>query len=259
MASMRFVSACVLVIAAAAQAEAQTAPAMAPQSAPRPASEHGFVSVMVGPQVAPDEYSDRVSFEANAEEGVINAGYPGGTGLIFDGTAGVRLRRQLGLAVGVTRATRSGESSISAEIPHPFFDDRPRTVEGVAPDINRTETAVHLQVYYDLRPRGPWRVRLFAGPSFFSIEQELVTEIRAGETFPYDTAEFDGANTTQAEGSGVGFNAGVDLSRLFTRRLALTAMLRYAQAGIDLEAPGARTVSTNGGGLQAAAGLRLQF
>lgn len=264
MSPMKLVTACVLVIAAAAQVDAQTPPAppqtRAPQTRPpRPFVEHGFLTLTAGPQVAPDEYSDRLSFEANAEEAVINAGYRGRTGVLFDGTVGFRVRRQFGLAVGVTRAARSGEASVSAEIPHPFFDDRHRTVEGVAPDVSRTETAVHLQVHYDLRPRGPWRIRLFAGPSFFSVEQELVTEVHADEAFPYDTAEFGSATTARADGSGVGFNGGVDLSRMFTRRLALTALLRYSQASIDLNASGSRTVSTDGGGLQAAAGLRLLF
>lgn len=260
----QLVAACTLVISSAVLAEAQTPKATpqprAPQTrAPRPFVEHGFLTITAGPQIAPDEYSDRVLFEANAEEGVINAGYPGRTGVLIDGTVGFRVRRQLGLAVGVTRATRSSEASVSAEIPHPFFDNQHRTVEGVAPDISRTETAVHLQVYYDLRPRGPWRVRIFAGPSFFEVEQELVTSVHAEEAFPFDTAEFGSAATNRAKGSGVGFNGGVDLSRLFTRRVALTALLRYAQAGIDLDAPGSRTVSTDGGGLQAAAGLRLLF
>lgn len=260
----QLVPACVLALATAAQADAQTRPAT-PQTrpaqvrAPRPLVEHGFLTLTAGPQVAAGEYSDRVPFEANAEEGIINAGYAGRTGLLVDGTIGVRVRRQIGLAVGVSRATRTGDASVSAEIPHPFFDDRHRTVEGLAPNINRTETAVHLQVYYDLRARGPWRVRLFAGPSFFDVEQELVTAVRAEETFPYDTAEFGSATTSRASGSGVGFNGGVDLSRMFTRRLALTALLRYAQGSVDLNAPGSRTVSTDGGGLQAAAGLRLLF
>ena len=132
-------------------------------------------------------------------------------------------------------------------------------VQGDAREISRNETAVHAQVYYELRRRGPWRIRLFAGPSYFNVEQELVTEVSATETFPFDTAEFGRATTTRVKGSGVGFNAAIDVSRMLGRRVALGGIVRYAGASVDLHAPGSRDVSTTGGGLQALGGLRVAF
>jgi hypothetical protein len=97
------------------------------------------------------------------------------------------------------------------------------------------------------------------GPSYVNVEQQLVTEVEARESFPFDTAEFGRARTVRATGSGIGFNAGVDLSRMLSRRAGLGATIRYAAASIDLDASGAHSISIDGGGLQATAGLRFLF
>jgi hypothetical protein len=176
-----------------------------------------------------------------------------------DATAGFLVRRRLGIAVGVSHATRAGDAQITAEVPHPFFDDQPRTVSGTASDISRTETAIHGQLYYDMRPRGPWRVRLFAGPSYFSVEQEVVIGVQTDEAYPFDTAEFRGATTRRAKGSAIGLNAGLEAARMFTRRVGIAGSLRYAAASVDLDVEEAQSVSTTGGGLQAGLGLRILF
>lgn len=228
-------------------------------AAPRPFVERGFVIVGGGVQATAEDLTDRILFESNAETGSIDADYPGRTGVLADVTVGVRVRRQVGIAVGVSRAARNGRASVTAQIPHPFFDDQPRSVSGEAGAISRTETAVHGQLYYDMRPRGRWRVRLFGGPSYFSVEQEVVTGVEADEVYPFDTAEFRRATTARATGSAVGFNAGLDFARMFSRRVGAGALVRYSRASVDLDAPAARRVSTDGGGMQATIGMRVLF
>ena len=238
---------------------AQTRPAQSQTRPPRPFVEHGFVTFNAGAQLTAGDLSDHVPFEANAETGSIRTMYPGRPALVFDGGAGFLVRRHIGIAVNVSRATRSGAAAVTAEIPHPFFDDRHRVVEGDARDISHNETAVHAQVYYELQQRGPWRIRLLAGPSYFNVEQELVTEVSAIETFPFDTAEFGRATTTRVKGSAVGFTGAIDVSRMLGRRVAVGGLVRYAGASVDLDAPGSREVSIAAGGFQALAGLRVAF
>ena len=230
-----------------------------PQPAARPFIERGFGSFTGGLQGAPGELSEQVVFEANAEAGRFAAGYGGTAGVLVDGTIGFRVRRQLGIAAGVSRMTRSGTASVSAEIPHPFFDNRHRTVQGEAADISRTETAVHLQLYYDLRPRGPWRIRLSAGPSYFDIEQELIAEVTPIESFPFDTAEFGTVRTNRADGSGIGVSGGIEIARMFSRRVGAGALIRYAGAQLELHGPDSRRVSTDAGGFQGGLGMKVLF
>ena len=131
-----------LLVLAAGPAEAQVAR--------RPAgAERGFITFDAVVQAAAGDLSDRLFFEANAETGTIEAQYPGRTGVGVDGGFGIRVRGRMGVAVAVSHAASSGVASVVAEVPHPFFDDRHRHVEGEAPDISRTETAVHLQLYYE--------------------------------------------------------------------------------------------------------------
>ena len=226
---------------------------------PRPFVERGFVIVGGGVQATAADLTDRILFDSNAETGSIDADYPGRTGVLFDVTGGMRVRRQIGFAVGVSRAARNGSAQVTAQIPHPFFDDQPRTVSGEAGAISRTETGVHGQLYYDMRPRGPWRVRFFGGPSYFTVEQEVVTGVDADEAYPFDTAGFRRAATARASGSAIGFNAGLDFARMFNRRVGAGAAVRYSRASIDLDAPAERTVSTDGGGMQATIGVRFLF
>lgn len=252
------VGAFLLTLVAAVPAEAQRKP-VPPKPTPRPFVERGFVTLGAGMQTGAQDLDDRIEFEQNAETGTIDTDYPGGAGLVVDATAGFLVRRRLGVAVGVSHATRAGDAQVTAEIPHPFFDDQPRSVSGVATDISRTETAIHGQLYYDMRPRGRWRVRLFAGPSYFTVEQEVVTGVQTDEEYPFDTAEFRGATTRRAKGSAIGVNAGLEAARMFTRRVGIAGSLRYAAASIDLDADDTQSVSTTGGGLQAGLGLRILF
>lgn len=240
-----------------AHGEAQTPPSRRQARPSRPFVERGFVTIDAGIQAAAEELSEHAQFQTNAETGTLDATYPGNSGVLFDGGAGFRIHKAFGVAVAVSRASSSVNADVSAAIPHPFFDNRDRTVTGRAPDLTRTETAVHAQLYYDLTPRGRWRAKLFAGPSYFNVEQELVNEVQAVETFPFDTAEFGSATTQRAKGRGIGFHGGVDAARMLTRRLGLGALVRYARASVDLNGPGASGVSTTGGGFQAAASVRV--
>ena len=106
---------------------------------------------------------------------------------------------------------------------------------------------------------GRWQLRFFAGPSYISLEQDVVREVTANETFPYDTATFQRAVTGRATGSGLGFNTGADITWRFARRVGAGLLVRYARASVDLNGPDARTVSSDGGGLHAGAGIRFLF
>lgn len=254
----RFAAALLLTALCPVAAGAQT-------TAPRPTTPRtagpprGFVSVNAAAQAAAADLTDTMVFQANAEAGTIEARYPSAAALLLDGSIGFRFARRLGIAIGGSQASSSGNADITASVPHPLYDNQDRIVEGSAGDISRTETAAHLQLFYEIPTTNRWRVRLFAGPTYMNVEQELVREVTVDETYPYDTATFRSAVTGRAKGSGVGFNAGADVAWMFARRVGAGLLLRYTRASVDLNAPDARSVSLDGGGLQAGAGLRFLF
>jgi len=230
-----------------------------PAAAAKRPPGRGFIAVNAGVQTAPSDFTDEFTFDVNAESGTIEADYPSTSALLLDASAGYRFWGQFGVAIGAAHSSASGPVAIRASIPHPFLLDQDRLVEGESGDLSRTETAAHLQLFYEMAPRGKWRARFFAGPSYFNIEQDLVREVTVNESYPYDTATFSSAVTDTVDGSGVGFNVGADLSWMFSKRSGAGLLLRYARAGVDLNAPDPRNVSTDGGGLHVGAGLRFLF
>jgi hypothetical protein len=216
------------------------------------------VGLNVGAQAAAGGLTDRFEFDRFAETATSDVDYGTDPGLMFDGSIGVALYKALGAAVTISRFTRDGAARVAASIPHPFFDDRHRPIAGDHDGIARTETGIHAQVTYTLDPAGPLRVMFSGGPSFVTIEQEIVTGVRYSESYPFDEAAFTGADTRRASASGIGFNAGADLTWVLGRHVGVGGLVRFTRAPLDLDIDD-RTIAVTPGGLTGAAGLRLMF
>lgn len=235
-----------------------SAPAALAQSRPLTREPRGFVSVGAGVQGG-SSLTDTFTFERYAEAGTVRAEYPRNTGLLIDVSTGVRIWKRLGLGAAVTRAGRSADGAVQADVPHPFFVDRHRPVAGAATELSRDETGVHVQLYWEPRLTGRLGLRIFGGPSIIHLSQDVVTGVEVVETYPYDEAAFGSATHARRSATGVGAHGGVDTTWMLTRRVGAGVLLRYAWAGVDLNVPPSRTVRPDAGGLQAAAGLRIRF
>lgn len=102
-------------------------------------------------------------------------------------------------------------------------------------------------------------VAVFGGPSLFRLNRGLVDDVRYNHQYPYDSATFTAAQTSDASASQLGFNAGADVGYFFARNVGVGAMIRFTGANVDFDAPDGNTVAVDTGGLQAGAGLRLRF
>ena len=142
-------------------------------------------------------------------------------------------------------------ASTTSSVPHPFFFNQPREVTGDATGVKRSETAVHVQAMYLVEPGGRLRLVLSGGPSFFTVEQDLVTEVTITETFPFDTAAFASARKSREKGSAAAFNVGADVMWMLNRTLGVGGLVRFSQASVDLDAPANRTISVDAGGVYA--------
>jgi hypothetical protein len=222
-------------------------------------SERLFVSINGAFQTATNDFTERFEFERNLETGSTGTDYPVQSGFLFDGGAGYRLWKNLGVGVAVSVFTREDAAPTRSSFPHPFFFEQPREVTGDATGIARRETAAHVYAAYLWRVSDPVRIVLSAGPSFFSVEQDLVTDIVINETYPYDSAEFASARKERKSGSAPGFNAGADLMWMLTRSVGVGGVVRLSRASIDLDAPGGRTISVDAGGPYVGGGVRFLF
>jgi hypothetical protein len=172
-------------------------------------------------QINSNDFQDTATFRENAEDGQFSTDYDVKGGPAFDIAGGATLWRQLGLGVGVSYFSRSTGASLNASVPHPFFFDLARSVNGTVADLSRKELGVHVQArgIFPVTPR--LLVMVFGGPSFFQVTQGVATDFTYLDSYPYDSASFETAVTTTAKKNKVGFNAGGDVAFFFTRQVGV--------------------------------------
>jgi len=222
-------------------------------------SERVLISVNGAFQSTTHDASDRFEFEKNLETGTTDVDYSVQGGFVFDGGVSYRVWKNLAGGVSVSYFTRDESAGTTSSIPHPFFFQQPRIVTGDATGVKRTETAVHVQAVYLVNPGGKLRIAFSGGPTFFNLEQDLVTEATVTEAYPFDTVTFATAAKRRESGSTVTFNVGADLMWMLSRQFGIGGLVRFSPASVDLDAPGNRTISVDGGGVYAGGGIRVLF
>ena len=239
--------------------------ALATLAAPDPAAAQGrawterfWISASGGVQPTATSFSDAFDLPLYVENEHIKVDYPVKSGAVIAASGGYRLWKQLAIGVGVTRYHSRGSAAVSAELPHPFFDNQFRHVEGRT-DTTRNELGTHLLIGWLMPLTETVRILLTAGPSVFSAGHTLVTDVQFAQTFPYDTATFTGATTRNATATTVGFNAGADVFWMFSHNLGAGGLVQIARARVREDAGNSRTISIDAGGAQVAAGIRFVF
>jgi opacity protein-like surface antigen len=102
-------------------------------------------------------------------------------------------------------------------------------------------------------------IKVMGGPTFFTLEQDLVSGVSINETYPFDTATFADATTTRVSKSAVGFNAGVDLSRALSSRTSVGGLIRYSRGDVKFDNATAGRATVKAGGLEVTGGARVRF
>lgn len=237
-----------IVLGAAAPAAAQS----------RAWPERFWFGVSGGVQPTVNSFDDAFERPLYLETERVTVGYPVKGGALIAASGGARIWKRLTIGAGVTRYNRRGAAEVTARLPHPFFDERFREIEGTT-TTTRRETGVHLLIGWMMPLSDKLRLIVTAGPSVLNVGQTLVTDVQFAEVFPYDTAEFTRATTTTAKRTATGFNAGADVFWMFSRRIGAGGALQIARARARLDAGSGRTVSVDAGGAQASVGVRVIF
>jgi hypothetical protein len=241
---------------------AKPTPARPGQAKPTPPQpiDRIYVSVNGAFQTGGDNFGETVTFRENAEDGRFTTDYEVKSGPALNVSVGAGLWRNIGVGVGVTRYSKNTPTAFSASVPHPFFFNRPRDVEGEVAGITREELAVHVQARATFVPTRRVQAVVFGGPSFFTVKQGIVNDFEISEMYPYDTATFNRGISTNVDESKIGFNVGADVGYFFTRQVGVGGSVQWAAATIDAPASsGTGSFDIKAGGLQVGAGLRLRF
>lgn len=220
--------------------------------------ERAWVSVSGGVQPAANSFSDTFDVPLYAETEKVTIDYPVKGGALIAVSGGYRVWKRLAIGVGVTRDNRRADASVSARAPHPFFDNQFRQVDGKV-RATRNELGAHLLIGWMMPITNHVRLLLTAGPSVLNVGQTLVTGVDITETYPFDTAAFRGATTTDATATATGFNAGADVSWMFSRTVDAGGLVQVTRARAREKAGSGRSIPVDAGGAQAAVGLRFVF
>jgi hypothetical protein len=217
-----------------------------------------YISVNGGVQTSDNTLAQSFPVQKNLEDAPIKANVDENGGTLFDAGAMVRLIGYFGMGFALSVVTHDADATVTASIPHPFFFNRLRSIEGTA-SMSRRETAAHIQAVF-LVPGPRLDVMVYGGPSLFTLRQTLVTDVTYSESFPFDTATFTGALTAEATSkTETGFHIGGDVAWKFTRNVGVGGMVRYARAQATLNATNNAPITVDVGGLQFGGGIRLAF
>lgn len=175
-----------------------------------------------------------------------------GSSTIVDVSGGVRVWKNVAVGLGWSSYSDTSSSTLNASIPDPLFFDAPHARTATADGLEHTEQQIHLSLYWLQPVTERFDIALFAGPTLFSVKQDLLT----GVTVPTGGTTIDSVSRTTVDESATGFHAGVDFRYLVMKNVGLGAFARYATAKFDAPIDGG---SMEVGGFQYGAGLRVRF
>jgi hypothetical protein len=218
-----------------------------------------FVGIGGGGQFGSASFADHVPFTLYRDSGYFDASYKVSDAASLDLSFGVRLGPQFLLTFAYGRVTPATTANVVAKVPHPLNSNQPRSANASGLPVGRVENDGHLQVTYLVPLSNRTSLSVFAGPSIFYLQQDLVSELGYREAYPYDTVSIDSFVTTRKTKSVIGVHVGADLTVMLWRFLGVGVGGRYARGSMNLPSAGTGSVPVDVGGTQLNAGVRLRF
>jgi outer membrane protein with beta-barrel domain len=214
-------------------------------------TDKGFVNLSVGVQVGSHTLDTTRTFDLYDEQGTVSSSQKVKSGGLFDVSAGYKVWHNLAVAVGYSRTSSKADATISASVPDPGFFDSPRAVTSSASGLKHTENVINLSGVWMVPVTDKIDVGLSAGPSVFSVKQDIPGSLTATEPGPTVSVAVDSVKK-----STVGINFGVDVAYLINKRYGVGGLARYTWGSVDLDGAGDKLTV---GGFQVGAGLRVRF
>ena len=113
-------------------------------------------------------------------------------------------------------------------------------------ELDYSEFTVHTAFAYRIASERI-EVELFAGPSVFTTEIELIDEI-----------SLTGVSSVTLNNTAIGFNAGAGLAYYFTETWGASFLVRFSQADIEVQREGGEPLGFKAGGLRFGGGIQDQ-
>jgi hypothetical protein len=205
------------------------------------------------------DFTQTGRFTEFAEEGSLTAEHSADAGPGFEIGFQIRAGGRLAVRADVSITKRDQAAAFTAALPHPLYFDQPRLAEGQVDDFSYAESALHLDLVYAALRTDRLALELFAGPSLFRVESDLIERIDYVQSYPFDSVSVSGVASARVEDTPFGFNLGVGLDYRLGARFGLGAQVRFSQARAELVVSEGHRAEIDAGGIQAGIGVRLFF
>lgn len=221
-----------------------------------------FLSIGFGLESGSSDANDLKQYTLYDEPATTEVKTPWSSGSLFEGGAAIRVYRGMTLGVSYHQETNTSEAAVTGTAPHPVFFNRPRTFSAAAGGLYRRENATHLSFGWVVPLGTKLDVLVSAGPSFFRLRQDVVSDVVITERGGNFTEVVATPATVTQRRSEVGYNVGADATYIVwqndSMRLGGGAFVRYSGATTNVRLL-ASDVETKVGGIQFGFGGRIRF
>jgi hypothetical protein len=249
--------------------------AVAGLAGPRPACAqkvhpYPFVDAGVGVQTpAAGTFQQTVSFAYRLETATETSAYQVTRGLTVDVGGGVMVTPRFGVSVAFDRFSNARSADYTLTLPHPLIFGAPTTHSSTSEALTHLETAVHVDVVFELALPQPFALVVFGGPSRVRVSQPVIKDVQFTETLATDLSydfTLTGADLQTDTASAWGFNAGGTFLYLVRPNLGVGGTVRLIRARVHIDEPlqtllqgHAVTTPLDAGGLVVGAAVHVRF
>jgi hypothetical protein len=219
-------------------------------------SDRFSASINFGAQLSSGDFTQHITPTIYLEPASIDIAQDYENGVLFEIGGAMRVFGNIGVGLSYSHTAGDGVAAVAAQIPHPLVPDQPRGASAAVDGLEHSEDAVHLQVFYRFAASPKLDVSVGIGPTFFSVNQQLIQLEEGDVTEPTPTITPRPADFSD---SPVGINFGADATYMFTKTLGAGVLLRYVASSADFAIPDGSSLSLDVGGFQFAGGLRVRF
>jgi len=203
--------------------------------------------------------TDQRTFTLFAEEGSFAGDWSTGSGGAAFGIGAARtVWRQLSVGAALEISNGNPTESFETRLPHPFFFDQHRSLEGEETSLSYRETAIHVLVGYT-KTSSRVVISVDGGPSYFLTRSDVVGDLTFADNFPFDSVTLLSVERVTEDANGMGFNVGGRVSYRVTPILAVGADLRFSRASVKFTSTGGDEVEFDAGGPRIGAGVTVTF
>jgi hypothetical protein len=226
--------------------------------------DRGWIDVNFGTAAAAEyAYTAVRVLTIAGEAGGGAAAYSIPRGGSFDVGGGYMFNRWIGAGVSLAGASHEDIAGLAISVPHPLYYDASATdATTTSGMLGRSEGVWHVQAMVVPVQTPRFRLRAFGGPSYFRVEQDVISSIDYDHVFQIfgrgNVVDISSYDTRTSIGTGWGFHAGGDASFFFNRVFGVGAMVRVSRATLEIDDYGGPE-DRKAGGVQFGGGLRLKF